>query len=174
MNPRIDQRIASITVAPKTLLTPATKEIITDAASCGVWVNRTPRQVSLTAVGGSTPSDIGHAISIEHAPSPFLIVIFGTSPPCGMNGSLQVANKCQPTYPALVWNTQQLDDVVDGKLPNDLDSASIFSKVMGYKLSDGSSDDLYLRYRMEFLADVVQTQTPQFMDMGLPAINTLD
>ena len=39
-------------------------------------------------------------------------------------------------------NTQNLDAVVDENFPNDLDSASIFSKVIGHKLSNGSSDDL--------------------------------
>ena len=67
-----------------------------------------------------------------------------------------------------------MDAVVNGKLPNGLDSASIFSKVVGHKLSDGSIDDLYLRYRMNFVGDVIQTQTPQFMDLGLSTINALD
>ena len=47
-----------------------------------------------------------------------------------------------------VGNTQKMYAVVDGNLPDDLDSLSIFSKVIGHKLSDGSRDDLYLRCRM--------------------------
>ena len=45
MNPRIGQSIAPIVVAPQTLLTPAAKEVIADAASGGAWVNRNLRQV---------------------------------------------------------------------------------------------------------------------------------
>ena len=71
-------------------------------------------------------------------------------------------------------NTQKLDVVIDKKLPNDLDSASIFIKVIGHKLSDGSSYELYLRCRMNFAGDVAQTQISQFMDLGIPTINTLD
>ena len=41
MNPRINQSIAPIVVAPQTLLTPDTKEVFVDAASGGAWVNRT-------------------------------------------------------------------------------------------------------------------------------------
>ena len=41
MKPRIEQKIAPILVVPRTLLTPATKEAIVDAASGVVWVNRT-------------------------------------------------------------------------------------------------------------------------------------
>ena len=69
---------------------------------------------------------------------------------------------------------QNLDAVVNIKFPNDWDSASIFSKVIGHKLSDGSSDNLYLRCRMDFRSDVVQTEAPQLVDFGLTAINTLN
>ena len=41
-------------------------------------------------------------------------------------------------FPRLGWKIQKLDDVVDGKLPDDLDYMSIFSKVIGDKLSNGS------------------------------------
>ena len=67
----------------------------------------------------------------------------------------------------------KLDAVVDGKLPDDLDSASISSKLIGHKLSDSSSRDLYTRCRMNFTADPVQNQTPQFMDLGYSTINAL-
>ena len=63
--------------------------------------------------------------------------------------------------------------VVDGKLTNDLDSAYIFRKLISNKLSGGSSGYLYMRYRMNFVADPVQNQTPQFMDMGFSNINAL-
>ena len=72
----------------------------------------------------------------------------------------------------MVRNTQKLDAVVDGKLPDDLDSASISSRLIGHKLYDGSIDDLYLRCRMNFANYTFQTQDPHFMDMGLPEINT--
>ena len=68
----------------------------------------------------------------------------------------------------------KLDAVVDGKLRNDWDSASIFSKVMGDKLSDNSSDDLYLRCRMNLASDDVQNEAQQFMDLGLLAIKTFN
>ena len=43
MNPRIEQRIALIVLAPQTLLTPATKEVVTDASLGSAWVNSNPR-----------------------------------------------------------------------------------------------------------------------------------
>ena len=74
----------------------------------------------------------------------------------------------------MVGNTQKLDALIDGKLADDLDSAYIFSKVIGHKISDGYRNDLYLRCRVKFAADIVQTQSPPFMDLGIPTINTLD
>ena len=50
----------------------------------------------------------------------------------------------------------------------------ILSKVIGLKLSDSSSDDLYLLCRMKFVDDVVNNQAPQFMDMGLLVINKMN
>ena len=87
--------------------------------------------------------------------------------------SQQVANKRQSTSPGLVVQTQKLNAVLDVKLPDDLDSAYIFSKLISHKLSHTSSSDLYTRCRMNLAADPIQTQTPQFMDMGFLTINAL-
>ena len=51
---------------------------------------------------------------------------------------------------------------------------SIFSKVIGQKLSDGSIGEIYMRCRMNSADDPVQTQTPQFMNLGFFTINALD
>ena len=174
MNPRIDQRIAPIALAPQTLLMHTTEEVVMDAASGGAWVNRNLRQVCRMGVDGSTSGNIGHAVSVVEAPSPFLIGIFSTSPPCGLNRIKQVENKRQYNSTDLAENTRKMNAVIDGKLPNDLNSASIFSKVIGHKLSNGSSGDLYLHCRMNFADDPVQNQTPKFMDLGFLTINTFD
>ena len=174
MNQRIGQRIAPILVAPQTLLTPATKKVAVDAASGGAWVNRTSQLVSRAGVDKSTPGNICNSVGVKHAPSPFLIGIISTSPPCGINRSLKVENKQQSNSPGLGRNTLKLDAFIGVKLPDSLYYTSIFSKVIGHKLSDSSSDELYLRCRINFSGDAVQNQTPQFMDLGLPTINALD
>ena len=172
MNPRIDQSIAQIVVAPHMLLIPTTNKVVADAALRSAWVNRTPPRGSRTGVDGSTPGDMGPVVRVKHSPSPVLIIVVGTSPLCGINGVLQVVKKWQSTSPYVVSNKQKLDAGVDQRLPDDLDYASIFSKVIVHKLSDGSGGYLYLRCRMNFVADVFQTKAPQFMDLGLLAINT--
>ena len=120
----------------------ATTEVVVDAAFGGAWVNRTPIQVSRTGVNKNTPGSIRNVVSVKNAPSPVLIVIVATSPPCVLDVSLQVPNKRQSTSPTLDGNTQKLDAVIDRKLPDDLDSALVFSKVIGQKLSDSSSGDI--------------------------------
>ena len=142
MNPRIDQSIAPIALAPHTRLTHMTKEVIADAVSGGAWVNRTPRKISRKGANGNTTGYIFHAVSVFEPPSPVLIGIVTTSPPFGFNTIQQVVNIRQSTFPALVRHTQNLGTVVDGNFPDDLNSTSIFSKLICHKLSDGSSVDL--------------------------------
>ena len=69
MNPRMVNKIALIGGDSKKLLVPATKEVAVDAASGGVWVNRTPQQVIWMEVDGSTPGEIGHAVRSKPAPT---------------------------------------------------------------------------------------------------------
>ena len=108
------------------------------------------------------------------APSPVLIVSPTTYSEYGLNESLQVGKKRKSNSLDEVRNAQKLDTVVDGKFPNDRDSEFIFSKVIGSELSHGSRDDLYSRCRMNFLDDILQTEAPQFVDLGLLAINKLN
>ena len=131
-------------MAPQTLLTPATKEVVADVVFGSAWVNRNPRQISRTGGDGRTPGNIHDYVSVKSALSPFLIIIVSTYPPYGLGASLNVENKWQPTYLALVGNTQKLDAIVDGKLTDDLYYASILCKVIGHKLSDSSRGDLHL------------------------------
>ena len=99
MNPSIEQRIAPIVLTPHTLLTPVTKEFVADTVSGGVWVNVTPQKVIRMGVNGSIPGENFHAVSVFESPSPVLIGIVATSPPCGLNTSQQVANKRNPLPP---------------------------------------------------------------------------
>ena len=122
MNPRIDHRIMPIVVEPQTIFTPLTEEVVAETASGGKWVNSNPWQVSKTGVDRSTPGDMCHVVSVEHAPSKVLIVIIASYPYCGLIMSLKVAKKWKYMSLCLGWNIQKLDPVVDGKLPDDLDS----------------------------------------------------
>ena len=67
-----------------------------------------------------------------------------------------------------------MDAVVDVKLPDNIDLMSIFSKVIGDKVSNSSSQDLYTRCRMNLAEYPIQKQTPQFFALGLSTISALD
>ena len=113
------------------------------------------------------------AVSVVEISYPVLVGIVVTTAPCGINMSQEVGNKQKSTSPGLVRQPPNLDAVVDGKFPDDMDSASIFSKVIGDKLSYGSFGGLYMSCRMSFAADPVQTKTSEFMDLGFSTINAL-
>ena len=105
MNPRIYQNITPILLTPQTLLTPATKKVIVDVALGSAWDNRTLQQVIRKGISRSTTGNILNADSVKDDPSPVLIGIVATSPPCGLNASLQVGNKHQSNFPDLVGQT---------------------------------------------------------------------
>ena len=109
----------------------------------------------MTGVNGSTPGNIGNSIGIVEISSPVLIGIIGTDPPCGLNLIQEVGDIQKSTPPDLVRQSQKLDAVVDGKFPNNCNSTSIFSKVIGDKLSDGFSPYLYTRFMMNLTTDPV-------------------
>ena len=115
------------------LLTPATKEIVSDAASGGAWTSRNPRQVSRTSVDGITPGSIENLIGVVEASSPAMIVIVGTDPSCGFNWIPEVGNIRKFTSPGLVRQSQKLDAAVDRKFSYIIDSTSIFGKVISEK-----------------------------------------
>ena len=166
--------IATVRLTPQMLLTSATKEIAVDAALGGVWTSKTPWRVSRTGVDGSTSCGIDNYIIIIETSSPDLLRIIGTDPPCGLSLIQEVGDIHQPTYPGLVRQFQKLDATTDGKLSDNRDLTSIFSKVISDKLSNGSRKDLYTRCRMNLTVDSIQTQTTQLLDLGLSTINTLD
>ena len=114
------------------------------------------------------------AIKSPQANYPLMIGGIGVSLTREHSGSLVVLNKRQSTVSEKIGNTQKFDISVDGKLANDEDSTSIFSKVIGREISHSSSTDLYFRYWMDFASDVIRTEAPNFVDLGLPDVNTWD
>ena len=65
-----------------------------------------------------------------------------------------------------------MDTAADRNFPYDQDSVSVFRKAIGHEFSDSFSNNLYSRYRMNFLSNVVQNEAPKFVYLGLPVVNT--
>ena len=174
MKPSIDQRTSPVVLNPQTLLTPAKKEVVVDTALGGTWVNMNPRQVIQTGVYGSTLGNIHNAIRVKHNTSSVLIGIVGTSPTCGLNGSLYVVNKQHASSRGLVRKNPKIGNCCWRKVAQWYRFCVHFSKVIGPKLSNISSGDLYSLCRTKFTDYPVQTQAPKFMNLGLLAINAFD
>ena len=148
MNPNIDDMIAPIGGASKTISDPETKEVVADAARGGVWVNWNPGQGNRTVRDGRTPCDTGLTVRSKPAPSTVLIGTTTIYPDCSISGSVQVGKKRQSTPQNKVGNTQKLDTVFDRNFPDDRYPASVFGKVIGRELSHGFSNNLYSRCSM--------------------------
>ena len=99
MTPLTNPGIAEIVLTLQIIMTPARKEILTDAASVGTWTYRTPRRVIRTGIDGSTPGNIGNSIVIVEKFSPDLIGIIGTAPPYGLNLIQKVGDIRKSTSP---------------------------------------------------------------------------
>ena len=143
-----------------------------DAAHISARFLCTTRHIRRTARYGTNPGDTPHAVIPPWDNPPVLIGGIGVSPSSGHSGILQVFNKRKSTVSEKIGDTLKLDTFVDRKFPDDKDSASIFSKVIGCELSHGSISDLYSRCQMDFASNVVQTETKYFVELGLQAVNT--
>ena len=122
----------------------------------------------------TTPGICNIYVRAPWANYPVLLGDIGVYTASGNSRSLQVFNKQQPAFPDQIRDTQKMDTSADRKLPDDQDSPSIFIKVIDRELSHGSSSNLYSRCWMDLASNVVQTEAPHFVELRLPAINTLD
>ena len=73
MDPRIDDSIATCSGTPHTLVTPTTKELVTDTAFRSARVLRTPMYVIRKGSYGTTPRDTPHSVRNSWDNSPVLI-----------------------------------------------------------------------------------------------------
>ena len=73
-----------------------------------------------------------------------------------------------------IRDTQKFDTSIDGFFSENGDSTPIFRKLIGRELSHSSIANPYMRCRVDFTSNVVGTEAPYFMHLGIPAVNTLD
>ena len=156
------------------LATPQTKKVITDAARCSARIIWTLRHVSRTVRDSTTPGDCNIDVRFPRANYPDLIGVIGILPPRGNIGSLKVFNEQKSTVSDETRDTQNFDNYVDTNLANIGDSTSIFSKLIGCELSHSSSANLYLICQMDFFSNTVRTKGPNFVDLGILAVNESD
>ena len=106
--------------------------------------------------------------------SPYMIGIIGaTSPPCGLNLSQDIGSIRKSAYPDL-RQSNILDTSSNQQFTNNMVTPPIFAEVLGEKISNSSSRDIYTLCRMNLVAYPINIPAPQFMDLGLSNINPLD
>ena len=79
-----------------------------------------------------------------------------------------------PTVPVEVRNAQPFHTSINGNSSQNENHMPTFSKLIGRKLSDNSRSDIYLHCWVNFTCDAVVTKIPNFMNLGLSDIHTLD
>ena len=85
-----------------------------------------------------------------------------------------IFNKQQSTSPSVSINAQNFDTSVDRYLANDGNSIAIFRKLLGCELSGSLSTNIYLRCQVDFTNNTIRTKAPDFMHLGIPAVNASD
>ena len=164
---------------------PAVMEISADAMLVNMWTNRTLRQIRRTGVdrfipistpihsGMSKSSIPGSSDSTRTRGTGIRIPIGNTAPCCGLNVSLKIDDIRQPATPNL-RNSNKLDTSIDRKLTNNLVAPPIFTDLIYEKLYNSSIWDIYTSFQMNFVANTVNIPAPQFVDLGISTIDTLD
>ena len=174
IDPHIDNRVVTYGASPHKFATPQTEEVITDTACSSACVPRNPRHVSQTGRDCTTPGDCNIYVRFPWNKFPVLTGGIGVLPTRGHIGSLDVLNKRQSTSPSASRNNQKFDASVDRNLANDGYSKSIFSKLIGRELFHSPRFYIYSRCRMDFVSNVVGNEVPNFVDLGLLAVNASD
>ena len=154
--------------------TPTKKELITDAACSSARVIWTPVYVSRMGRDNTTTQD--RTIAVRPPWENELVLIGDTTiyPTCGIMGSQEFISKHGSTGSVEIGDIQKFHTSIDGNLAENGDSTPISSKVIKPELSHDSSADIYLICRVNFTINAVRNEAPDFMHLGLPAVNTLD
>ena len=131
----------------------------------------TPRRVIRTGVDGSTPSNNppsnnGSGTSdIDSCPS--------STPPyvCIWNGSIgNIGQNNIPTF----RETSEFHPSIDRILSNDSNAPSIGSQILCDEFSVSSGRGMYLHFRMNVVAEIVQPMRPELVSHGIQTIDTLN
>ena len=174
IDPQIPDSIATCGGTPHAISMPTAKGVITDAACSSARILRNPQHVTRMGRDGTHQCNCDVVVS-----SPWdnrLVTIAGiVVPPTMVHSRSQgVLNGQQSISPSVSRNSQKSDASVDRNLAEDGDSTAIFIKVLGHKLYDSLSADIYSGFRVDFMSNAVGTKAPDFVHLGLPAVNSSD
>ena len=174
IEPRITDMVATCGRTHHVLTTITMKGVITDAAWSSAHVLWTPGHISRTGRDATMSCDGYVVVRNPRDNRSVLIVDMVVPPTMGNSGSQEIIKKWQSTYLSVTRNSQKFDASVDRNLTNDGYYAAIFRKVLGRKLSNSLSANIYSRYRVDFTSNSVGTEASDFVYLRLLAVNTSD
>ena len=149
------------------------KVIVTDAARSGAHVFRNPADVSHMETDRKIPKD-GNT-SIRYPMLTYLVMIGGgTTVYPTRTGRQNIISPKGPTGSVEVKNAQPLHTFINGNSAKNGYPKATLSKVISQELSDDPSANIYLRCWANFTRDTVVTEIPNFMNLGLSTVHTLD
>ena len=122
---------------------------------------------------GTTPHGCNPSTRSPRMNSPVMIG-GGTTVSPTRTGIQEIVSPKGSTGSVEVKNTQIFNISINVNWTNKGESTLILSKVIRQELSHNSSSDIYSRCRDNFMSDSVGTKIPDFMNLGLPAVNALD
>ena len=149
------------------------KEIITDAARSAAHIFWNPTDIRWNSTDGTTPRERNTAIGSNRLTTPVRIGGGTTGSPI-RTGRKDIISLRGSIGPQWSRDAQPLDTYINGIYYEHRDPAPTWSEVIGHKFTNKSSADVNLRCRMNLTRDAVLTKIPNFMNMGLSSVPTLD
>ena len=149
------------------------KKIGTDAACSGTRVLLDPTVVNRRDTYRTIPRDRNTSRSLPRLTSPVRIG-GGTSVSPDRTESKEISSPCGPISPVKFRNSQPFHTSINGNSSEHRYPMPNFSKLIGRKLSENSSADVYARSQVNFTHDTVLAESPNFMNMGLSSVHRSD
>ena len=103
-----------------------------------------------------------------------LIGVTTVSPNYGIMEIQEILSIHGSTGSMEIRDTQNFDTSINGNLAENGDSTPIFRKVIVQELFQDSSAGIYLCCRVDLASNAVGTEAPDFMYLGILAINASD
>ena len=144
-----------------------------DAARSAAHIFQTPADVRWHDTDGTTPQDGNVAIGLTSLTSPVQIGGSVTSSP-NRTGSQDIASPRGSIGQQWIRYAEPLDTSINGIYSKQRDPAPTWSKFIGRKFTDESNADVHSRCRMNLTRDTFLTKSPNFVNLGLSSVHTLD
>ena len=149
------------------------KEIVLDMVCSDVRVFRTPMDVFCHGTNVSTPWDGNTDVGFTNLDSPVRIGGYNSVSP-SRTGSQDIIDTLGSIGPQWSREAQPLDTSINRIYFKHRDPAPTCSEVIGCNFADESSSDDNSCCWMNLTRDAVLTKVPNFVNLGLSSVHTLD